>query len=208
MKSLTLVEFRDGKKTIRHPFTRHDSEIYTALVNLSEVETTFSIEAEEDDIVTAYGIQENSASAHLNQPVSLQKDGGKIPLDAPGSGVHYFNLDMTDETRPTLKVKKGQESGVNSGSTLDQFLSSRLPMSIEIGRTRMFIDDVLKLGQGSVIELNRLVGEELEVYVGDIRVAVAEMVTMGEEFAVRLTKVLPVAREMADTFSALTGEQK
>ena len=70
----------------------------------------------------------------------------------------------------------------------------------------MYIEDVLSCGQGSVIELHRLVGEELDVFVGGSLVAKAEVVVVGEQFGARLTSVLPVAGEMAKDLNFLTEE--
>lgn len=205
MKSITLLEFGNDKEPTRHQFIRHESDIFTLLVKIEKESTEFSIEIEEGDI-SLFGLQGDDTALKLNQPVPLQKTDYKIHLDTPYTGMHYFNLDMSNESKPILRVKKGLDTSANEGSTLDQFLSSQLPVSIEIGRSVMYIDDVLTMGQGSIIELDRMVGEELEVYVGDIPVATAEMVTMGEEFAIRLTKILPVVGEIANDFDIEKGE--
>jgi flagellar motor switch protein FliN/FliY len=66
-----------------------------------------------------------------------------------------------------------------------------LPVAIELGRTAMKVQEVLHLGRGSVIELDRLAGEPVDVYVGDRRFAEGEVVVLGENFGVRITRVLP-----------------
>lgn len=66
-----------------------------------------------------------------------------------------------------------------------------LPVSIELGRTSMKVQEVLHLGRGSVIELDRLAGEPVDVYVGDRRFAEGEVVVLGENFGVRITRILP-----------------
>lgn len=66
-----------------------------------------------------------------------------------------------------------------------------LPISIELGRTSMKVQEVLHLGRGSVIELDRLAGEPVDVYVGDRRFAEGEVVVLGENFGVRITRILP-----------------
>lgn len=68
-----------------------------------------------------------------------------------------------------------------------------LPVSIELGRTTMKVQEVLHLGRGSVIELDRLAGEPVDIYVGDRRFAEGEVVVLGENFGVRITRVLPTA---------------
>jgi flagellar motor switch protein FliN/FliY len=59
-----------------------------------------------------------------------------------------------------------------------------------MGKTKMLINDLLQLGQGSVIELTKLVGEPLDVLVNDQLVAKGEVVVVNEKFGVRLTEVI------------------
>ncbi len=65
-----------------------------------------------------------------------------------------------------------------------------LPVAIELGRTRMSVQDLLALGRGSVIQLDRLAGEPVDVFVGDRRFAEGEVVVVGEQFGVRITRII------------------
>lgn len=65
-----------------------------------------------------------------------------------------------------------------------------LPITIELGRARMSVQEVLELGRGSVIQLDRLVGEPVDIIVGDRRFAEGEVVVLGEQFGVRITRVI------------------
>lgn len=65
-----------------------------------------------------------------------------------------------------------------------------LPVSIELGRTRMAVRDILALGRGSVVELDRLAGEPVDVYVANRCFAKGEVVVLGEQFGVRITRIL------------------
>ena len=84
------------------------------------------------------------------------------------------------------------ESAVPSGETksLDLILDIPLTVSVELGRSKMLINDLLQLGQGSVIELTKLVGEPLEVLVNQKLVARGEVVVVNEKFGVRLTDIV------------------
>jgi flagellar motor switch protein FliN len=73
---------------------------------------------------------------------------------------------------------------------LEFILDIPLEVSVELGRTKMFINDLLQLGQGSVIELNKLAGEPLEILVNRKLVARGEVVVVNEKFGVRLTDVI------------------
>jgi flagellar motor switch protein FliN len=65
-----------------------------------------------------------------------------------------------------------------------------LRVAVELGRTKMVVNDLLNLGQGSVIELNKLAGEPMEVLVNDKLVARGEAVVVNEKFGVRLTDII------------------
>ncbi len=65
-----------------------------------------------------------------------------------------------------------------------------LPVTVELGRTKMSVQEVLELSRGSVVELDRLVGEPVDIYAGDRRFAEGEVVVIGEQFGVRITRIL------------------
>ncbi len=73
---------------------------------------------------------------------------------------------------------------------LSMLMDLTLPVSIELGRTTMTVQDILRLGRGSVIELERLAGEPIDIYVGDRRFAQGEVVVVGEVFGVRITRII------------------
>lgn len=73
---------------------------------------------------------------------------------------------------------------------LGMILDIPLSLSVELGSTKMLINDLLQLGQGSVIELTKLVGEPLEIMVNKKLIAKGEVVVVNEKFGVRVTEVL------------------
>ena len=81
---------------------------------------------------------------------------------------------------------------VPSGKTknLDLILDIPLTVTVELGRSKMLINDLLQLGQGSVIELTKLAGEPLEVLVNQKLVARGEVVVVNEKFGVKLTDIV------------------
>lgn len=83
----------------------------------------------------------------------------------------------------------------NQKRELDFILDIPLDVSAELGKTRLLIKDLLQLGQGSVIELNKLAGEPLEIFVNGKLVARGEAVVVNEKFGVRLTDIIsPIER--------------
>ncbi len=73
---------------------------------------------------------------------------------------------------------------------LDLILDIPLRVTVELGRTKMVVRELLTLGQGSVIELNKLAGEPMEILVNDKLVAKGEAVVVNEKFGVRLTDII------------------
>ena len=93
---------------------------------------------------------------------------------------------------PTEAAFEELQSAVTASGEvpLGVLLDLTLPVSIELGRTSMTVQDVLRLGRGSVIQLERLAGEPIDIFVGDRRFAEGEVVVLGEHFGVRLTRIL------------------
>ncbi len=79
---------------------------------------------------------------------------------------------------------------VAADAQLDSLLDMTLPVTIEFGRTTLTIQEVLALGPGAVVQLDRLVGDAVDIYVSDRRLAEGEVVIVGDRFGVRITKVL------------------
>ncbi|MBF0608241.1 MAG: flagellar motor switch protein FliN [Candidatus Magnetobacterium sp. LHC-1] len=65
-----------------------------------------------------------------------------------------------------------------------------LTITVEIGRTKMLINDLLQLGQGSVVELDKLAGEPLEMLINNKVIARGEVVVVNEKFGIRLTDIV------------------
>lgn len=73
---------------------------------------------------------------------------------------------------------------------ISMLLDLSLPVSIELGRTSMTVQEILRLGRGAVVQLERLAGEPIDIYVGDRRFAEGEVVVLGEHFGVRVTRII------------------
>ena len=95
------------------------------------------------------------------------------------------DLDEIDE------MSGGEKGGEKVDTkSLDLILDIPLTVAVELGRSKILINDLLQLGQGSVIELTKLVGEPLEVLVNNKLVARGEVVVVNEKFGVRLTDIV------------------
>ena len=81
-------------------------------------------------------------------------------------------------------------------SKLKMILDIPLKVSVELGRTKMLVNDLLQLGQGSVIELDKIAGEPMEILINDKLVAMGEVVVVNEKFGVRLTDIVTPSERM------------
>lgn len=117
------------------------------------------------------------AAAGTQAPAAMETQGAPAGGGAAASG---------------SAVQKGGSPPVQS---LDFILDIPLKMTVELGRTKMAIRDILQLAQGSVIELTKFAGEPLEVLVNEKLIARGEVVVVNEKFGIRLTDIIsPVER--------------
>lgn len=91
-----------------------------------------------------------------------------------------------------LSASKAAGDGVDGSPEvpLSMLLDLTLAVSIELGRTTMTVQEILRLGRGSVIQLDRVAGEPIDVFVGERRFAEGEVVVLGEYFGVRITRIV------------------
>jgi len=80
--------------------------------------------------------------------------------------------------------------GLKEAPNLDFVLDIPLEISVELGRARMLISELLQLGQGSVIELNKLAGEPVEIFINQKLIARGEVVVVNDKFAIKMTDIL------------------
>ncbi|MFQ5659274.1 MAG: flagellar motor switch protein FliN [Gammaproteobacteria bacterium] len=98
---------------------------------------------------------------------------------------------VTDQPEQAqLEDLHAEETGVDEGGNLDAILDIPVSLSVEIGQSRISIRNLLQLNQGSVVELDRLAGEPLDVMVNNTLVAHGEVVVINEKYGIRLTDVI------------------
>lgn len=94
--------------------------------------------------------------------------------------------------KPDLKVVPG-----TSAQGLEFILDIPLRVSVELGRTKILVQDLLKLHKGSVIELSKLAGDPLEILVNEKVVAKGEVIVINEKFGVRLVDIISHAQRIS-----------
>ncbi|MBX3052717.1 MAG: flagellar motor switch protein FliN [Caldilineaceae bacterium] len=89
-----------------------------------------------------------------------------------------------------------QPNGRKEKASLDMLLDIGLQITVELGRTKMNIRDVLSVGPGTVVELNRVAGEPVDILINGKPIAKGEVVVIGDMFGVRVTDILPPAQRV------------
>ena len=111
------------------------------------------------------------------------------PVEDEGAGEGSGETAVEEQEGDTNQEEGGKADEVKEAN-LDLILDIPLSVTVELGRSKMLINDLLQLGQGSIVELTKLVGEPLEVLVNDKLVARGEVVVVNEKFGVRLTDIV------------------
>lgn len=109
-----------------------------------------------------------------------QNESPSVTNDKPSSsGTAVFGNISSDSTTEAVMA-----------NNLDLVMDIPVQLTVELGHTRMPIRNLLQLAQGSVVELNELAGEPLDVYVNRCLVAQGEVVVVNEKFGIRLTDII------------------
>jgi flagellar motor switch protein FliN/FliY len=98
-----------------------------------------------------------------------------------------------------MAIDANEANGGNADEPrrLDLLMDVPLDLSVELGRARMTIQDLLGLGPGSVIELDKIAGEALDILVNDRLVARGEAVVVNDKFGVRITDIVSQSERIA-----------
>lgn len=122
---------------------------------------------------------EDDGMADWAEALQEQKSDGDKPGDAPPGGV----LSGGAGARPF-------SAGDPPSSDINMVLDIPVQLSVELGRTKVPIKHILQLGQGSVVELDAMAGEPMDVLVNGYLIAQGEVVVVNDKFGIRLTDVV------------------
>jgi flagellar motor switch protein FliN/FliY len=122
------------------------------------------------------------ADAYQGQEHAAREVGKPVPNQDASPGRDYARAPL-DNLDPEPNAEHGDDN-------LESILEIPVTLSVEIGRTKISIRNLLQLNQGSVVELDRLAGEPLDVLVNGTLVAHGEVVVLNEKFGLRVTDVV------------------
>lgn len=138
-------------------------------------------------------LDEAAQAAAFEALAAQEKSGAAAAVDADAliaaAGATVTEA-VPDKAAPTTATVNGQE--VN----LEVILDVSVSLSMEAGRTRVPIRNLLQLNQGSVVELDRAAGEPLDVFVNGTLIAHGEVVVVNDKFGIRLTDVISPAERI------------
>ena len=123
----------------------------------------------------ADGLQQESEPAD-DWAAALAEQTAATPTAAPAATQQVFQP-LTDT------ASKGS-------SDIDMIMDIPVQLSVELGRTRLTIKNILQLGQGSVVEIDGLAGEPMDIYVNGYLIAQGEVVVVDEKYGIRVTDII------------------
>lgn len=112
----------------------------------------------------------------------------QLPDSGPGAKPEDINFGASAANVEFQQLQ--QPAGKVEPRNIDLLLDVDLPVAIELGRTKLSISDILALGPGSVVELNKLAGEPVDLLVNNKIVARGEVVVIDESFGLRITQLM------------------
>ncbi len=118
---------------------------------------------------------------------ALEEQAQAEPADSGSAASGHRNQ---AESAPLQELTEEPKEGRRSDIQLDAILDVPVTLAMEIGRTRINIRNLLQLNQGSVVELDRLAGEPMDVLVNGTLIAQGEVVVVNERFGIRLTDIV------------------
>ena len=113
-----------------------------------------------------------------------------MPMSDPGKNRPGTSKTAQGTTIPASGYPGGGGKPASQQHNMDFILDIPLEITVELGRTTLMINDLLKLGQGSVVELSKVAGETLEVLANQRLIARGEVVVVNEKYGIRLTEII------------------
>jgi len=130
----------------------------------------------------------------MNIMGETQSMGGDFSMSSQGGG-QSGNVSINPVNFPSLSGG-GQQAG-QMPANIDLLMDVQMVMTVELGRTKKYVKDILGLGEGSIIELDKLAGEPVDLLVNGKLIAKGEVVVIDENFGVRVTDIVGPAERLA-----------
>lgn len=135
------------------------------------------------------GVVNESDSSEADAEAAMLSMLDGLPQEERSASADDINFGSASVSNAEFQQLSQPGSGGQSRN-IDLLMDVNLPVSIELGRTRLSIADILALGPGSVVELNKLAGEPVDLLVNQKVVAKGEVVVVDENFGLRVTQLV------------------
>jgi flagellar motor switch protein FliN/FliY len=136
--------------------------------------------------------EEDAMAAEWAAALAESKPEQSAADDAFGVGVQT----TVDSVAPAKFTNFSPDSGAVAGNDINMILDIPVQLTVELGRTRIPIKHILQLAQGSVVELEALAGEPMDVLVNGYLIAQGEVVVVNDKFGIRLTDIVTPSERM------------
>ncbi len=131
-----------------------------------------------------------AADSEVDSEADMLKMLDDLPEEDSKAGVDDIDFGTKHDVSDAEFQQLSQPAGEGEVRNIDMLMDVNLPVAIELGRTKLSISAILALGPGSVVELNKLAGEPIDVLVNNKPIAKGEVVVVDENFGVRITQLL------------------
>lgn len=150
----------------------------------------------EDDWASA--LAEQTAHDQPTQAAGLSQEDDWASALAEQTSAQHSNA--TNDATASVAADVFQPlmgQGADGESDIDMIMDIPVQLSVELGRTRLTIKNILQLGQGSVVELDGLAGEPMDIYVNGYLIAQGEVVVVEEKYGIRVTDIITPSDRIA-----------
>ncbi len=126
-------------------------------------------------------------------------------LNAAAASLDDIN-DQLDTQPMNLPDLAGADTDAATLSGIEMLGDVELHVSVELGRTHMLVEDVLRLSQGSIVELDKLAGDPVDVYVNNRLLARGEVLVLNDNFCIRISEIVSDLEEQVQEVAAQVAQ--
>ena len=157
----------------------------------SPLDALFSKDSQQQPPAAGGSAHADDSIEELLQQAQFEDPAAVAAYESPGHHAKEGPSDLSEFDFPNFQqvMRDAQVSSIELLRDVD------LNVKIELGRARMLVEDVLKLSEGSVVELDKLAGDPVDVFVNDRLVARGEVLVLNDNFCVRVNEILAGAKE-------------
>ena len=124
-------------------------------------------------------------------------ESGNEPQEQTAASEAGSTPDAEEPSISKLELENFDSGGGNGSEPdyrrMELLMDIMLPVSIELGRTKMYVKDILELERGSIIELDKMAGEPVDLYINNKKMAEGEVVVVDKHFGIRITQLIDPA---------------